>query len=142
MEARERIRCRGHPLVSGTHRTTFEITKEDHLTRAGDCIIGISADKGCIGLSTEFRNVLAQDGSRLLTRLTCGGITVEIHALGSAAMTLEHPTDLVWRRSGFVCGRTIGIHADFVAATLPRELVAALKQEKEMVVEMVAVSPG
>ena len=35
MEAEERIICRGHPLVRGIHPTTFEVTTEDHLTRAG-----------------------------------------------------------------------------------------------------------
>jgi hypothetical protein len=56
-------------------------------------------------------------------------------------MTLDHPIDLVWRRSGFVCGRTIGIHSDFVAATLPRELIAALARGEEMILEMRAFSP-
>ena len=41
MEAEERIICRGHPLVRGTHPTTFEVTTEGHLTRQGDCIIGV-----------------------------------------------------------------------------------------------------
>jgi hypothetical protein len=141
MEAKETISCRGHPLVRGTHPTTFEVTKEDHLTPAGDCIIGIAADKGAADLSTDFREALARDGTRLVTRLTCGGITVEVHSEGSANMTLDHPIDLVWRRSGFVCGRTIGIHSDFVAATLPRELIAALARGEEMILEMRAFSP-
>ena len=55
MEAQEIIRCRGHPLVLGTHPTTFEVTREDHLTSSGNCIIGIAADKGCAGLSPALR---------------------------------------------------------------------------------------
>ena len=46
MAVRELIRCRGHPLVSSRHPTTFEVTKDEHLTAAGDCIIGIGADRG------------------------------------------------------------------------------------------------
>jgi hypothetical protein len=142
MEARETVRCNGHPLVRGTHPTTFEVTKEDHLTAAGDCIIGIAADKGAADLAPAFRQALAQDGAGLVTRLFCDRFTVEIHARGSVKMTLAHPTDLVWRRSGFICSRTVGIHADFAAATLPRELIAALASGKEMVIEMRVFSPG
>jgi hypothetical protein len=39
----EKIEAWGHPNVSANNRTTFEVTKEDHLTRRGDCIIAINA---------------------------------------------------------------------------------------------------
>jgi len=142
MEAQEIIRCRGHPLVSGTHPTTFEVTAEPHLTSTGNCIIGIAADKGCAGLSSEFKYLLAHDDARLLTRLMCGEVEVEIHSQGSSQFTLNHPSDMVWRRSTFVCGRTIGIHSDQVAATLPDELIENLIAEKEMVVTLIATRPG
>jgi len=139
MEAVERIRCRGHPMVRATHPTTFEVTAEDHLTRQGDCIIGVQADKGAVGLSAEFRRVLADDRAVLVTKLTAGGHTVEVGGRGSSKMTLTHPTDLVWRRSGFVDPRTVAIHCDHTAATLPRELIRALREGAELEVAMVAV---
>ena len=142
MEAQEIIPCRGHPLVSGKHPTTFEVTAESHLTSTGDCIIGIAADKGCAGLSAEFKHVLSHDDARLLTRLACGEVTVEIHSRGSSQFTLVHPTDMVWRRSTFVCGRTIGILSDHVAATLPDELIKNLMAEKTMIVTLTATRPG
>jgi hypothetical protein len=142
MEAQEIIHCRGHPLVSGTHPTTFEVTAESHLTSMGNCIIGIAADKGCIGLSPEFKNILSHDDARLLTRLVCGESEVEIHSQGSSQFTLVHPTDMVWRRSTFVCGRTIGIHSDQVAALLPDELIKNLIMEKLMVITLIATRPG
>ena len=142
MEAQEIIHCRGHPLVSGNHPTTFEVTAESHLTSTGNCIIGIAADKGCAGLSPEFKKVLSHDNARLCTRLVCGGVEVAIHSQGSSQFTLAHPTDLVWRRSTFVCGRTIGILSDHVAATLPDELIKNLVAEKTMMVTMTATRPG
>ncbi|MFA4825304.1 MAG: DUF371 domain-containing protein [Methanoregula sp.] len=142
MEAQEIIHCRGHPLVSGNHPTTFEVTAESHLTSTGNCIIGIAADKGCAGLSSEFKKVLSHDDARLLTRLACGESEVEIHSRGSSQFTLTHPTDMVWRRSGFVCGRTIGIHSDRVAATLPDALIKNLIAEKTMIVTLTATRPG
>jgi hypothetical protein len=142
MEAQEIIHCRGHPLVSGTHPTTFEVTVEPHLTSTGNCIIGIAADKGCAGLSSAFRLVLSHDDARLLTRLRCGETEVEIHSQGSSQFTLDHPSDMVWRRSKFVCRRTIGILSDHVAATLPDELIKNLVAEKKMVVTLTATRPG
>ena len=142
MEAQEIIRCRGHPLVLGTHPTTFEVTCEDHLTKNGNCIIGIAADKGCAGLSPTFRTVLAHDEAVLVTRLVCGGMSAEVRSRGSSQLPLNHSTDMVWRKSAFVCGRTIGILSDATALTLPRELMENLAQGKEMIVTLTATRPG
>ena len=142
MEAQEIIRCRGHPLVLGTHPTTFEVTREVHLTKKGNCIIGISADKSCDRLSAEFKRVLTHDDAVLITRLSCDGKTVEVKSRGSSQFTLDHPTDMVWRRSSFVCGRTIGIMSDHVAATLPDGLLANLVAGKEMIIILTAMRPG
>jgi len=142
MKAQESIRCRGHPLVLATHPTTFEVTVEDHLTETGNCIIAVGADKGCDGLSPDFRAALAHDDALLQTTLECGGVAAEIISRGSAQMMLSHPTDLVWRKSSFVCGRTIGIGSDRVAATLPRDLIRNLAEGKEMLVTLVVTRPG
>jgi len=142
MEAQETIYCQGHPLVLGNHPTTFEVTREDHLTKYGNCIIGIAADKGCNGLSPEFKRMLSHDDAVLFTRLSCDGVTVEVKSRGSSLFTLDHPTDMVWRRSSFVCGRTIGIISDHVAATLPKTLIANLVAKKEMIITLTAMRPG
>lgn len=142
MEAQETIRARGHPQVLGTHPTTFEVTREDHLTANGNCIIGVAADKGCAGLSPEFKALLAQDDAILVTRIVCDGISAEIRSRGSSQMMLNHPTDMVWRKSTFVCGRTIGILSDTTALSLPRELIQNLVLGKEMVVTLTATRPG
>ena len=141
MEAQEIIRCRGHPRVLGTHPTTFEVTCEEHLSETGNCIIGVAADKGCAGLSAEFKKMLAHNDAVLITRLSLGNVKVEVRSRGSAQMNLDHPTDMVWRRSTFTCGRTIGICTDRVAATLPRELIAALKNSGEMTVILTVTRP-
>jgi hypothetical protein len=142
MEAQEIIHCRGHPFVLGTHPTTFEVTREVHLTKKGNCIIGVSADKSCTRLSAEFKRMLTHDDAILITSLSCDGKTVEVKSRGSSQFTLDHPTDMVWRRSSFVCGRTIGIMSDHVAATLPESLLANLVEGKEMVITLTAKRPG
>jgi len=142
MEAQEIIHCRGHPFVLGTHPTTFEVTREAHLTKKGNCIIGISADKCCNSLSAEFKRVLTHDDAVLITSLSCDGKTIEVKSRGSSQFTFDHPTDMVWRRSSFVCGRTIGIMSDHVAATLPGGLLANLVAGREMIITLTAMRPG
>ena len=137
VEITETIRCHGHQNVRGMHKSTFEITKETELSPAGDCIIAVGADKGAADLSPEFRRVLATDGSKLITHLQIGSIEATVLSEGADGMTLSHPTDLVWRRSTFLCPRTIGIYSDHVARQIPRELIEELKKGKDMVVTLI-----
>jgi uncharacterized protein len=139
MVVRELIRCRGHPLVSARHPTTFELTAESHLTSAGDCIIGIGADKGAADLADEFREALQREAAVLVTTLRCGDLEVVVRSEGHPGLVLDHPTDLVWRRSGHVCGRTIGIRSDRVARTLPRAFVERLRTGADLEAELVVL---
>lgn len=140
MKIRETLRCRGHPNISGRHLTTFEVTREDQLSPQGDCIIGIGTDKGAAGLSPLFVKMLTHDDAVLITRLSCRDLTVTICSQGSSVMTLDHPTDLVWRRSSFVCGRTVGIRSDHAACDLPRDLIEFLRNGEEMIVDMTVIA--
>ncbi len=141
MKARDVVRCRGSPTIRATHPSTFEVTRDRDLTPAGDCIIGICADKGASALDSRLKQVLVRDDAILITRLTAEDETVEVIAHGSSRFTLDHPTDLVWRRSTFVCGRTVGIGASHTARTLPRSLVTLLRQGCSLTVELIAVAP-
>lgn len=139
MAVHELIRCRGHALVSARHPTTFELTAEPHLTSAGDCIIGVAADKGAADLSDEFRTALQQKGAVLVTTLRCDDLEVVVRSEGHPGLMLDHPTDLVWRRSEHVCGRTIGIRSDCVARTLPRDLVERLRARAALEAELIVL---
>lgn len=112
---------------------------EPHLTTAGDCIIGVCADRGAADLSDEFRAALRRDGAVLVTTLHCGDLNVTIRSEGHRDLVLDHPTDLVWRRSDHVCGRTIGIRSDHVARSLPRELVERLRAGEPLEAELVVL---
>ncbi|WP_298667237.1 DUF371 domain-containing protein [uncultured Methanofollis sp.] len=141
MKAQDTIHCFGHANVQALHRTTFEVTKEADLSPAGDCIIGVSADKGAADLDPALKTLLADDRAEVTTRLRAGGIEVVVRSHGSAALTLNHPTDLVWRRSTFACGRTVTVGSDTVARTIDRRLVAALADGADLIVEIEASVP-
>ena len=136
MEAIEIIHCRGHENVLGLHKSTFEITKESELSPQGDCIIGVAADKGAADLSKEFRELMAKEEARLTAVFSAGGVEAVVTSDGCPGISLTHPTDLVWRRSSFVCPRTIGIYSAATAALLPRELIEVLKTGAEMTVTL------
>lgn len=136
LTATETIKCRGHENIKSEHRSTFEITKETHLTEKGTCIIAVGADKGAADLNDEFKKILSDDRSILKTTLKIKNLEFTILSCGHSKMTLSHPTDLVWRKSSFVCPRTVGIYSDYSAALIPRNIVNILKTGEVMTVFM------
>ncbi|MBM4400405.1 MAG: DUF371 domain-containing protein, partial [Crenarchaeota archaeon] len=51
----------------------------------------------------------------------------------SPQLTLSHPTDMVIRKSDYVCNRTLAVHADKAAQDLSRELVEKLRNPQQKV---------
>lgn len=141
MSVTEIIRCHGHKNILGLHKSTFEITKETELSPKGDCIIAVGADKGAIDLSPEFRRAISNETAILRTTLTCGELSVTILSYGASGITLTHPTDLVWRRSSFVCPRTIAVYSDHTASLIPREIITALQSGAELTVNLTVEVP-
>ena len=48
------VHATGHEHVSATHASTFEVTSDDWLTPAGDCIVGCESDAVPTDLPREF----------------------------------------------------------------------------------------
>lgn len=132
----EKIKAKGHGNVTAKHRTTLEITKENHLTPRGDCIIAISADKSLPELSREFKHSLRNHKAKLEIILHCSNLTEKITAYGDPNLTLRHPMDMVVRKSNFICDRTLAIKADKAAIDLDKEFVKKLVEGKEVEIEL------
>ena len=132
-DVREIIFGYGHENIRATHKTTLEFTKEKHLTKKGDCIIAVAADKGLADLSREFKENLRKPNAKLTILIEAGGITEQVQACGSQQLILTHPTDAVIRKSSYQCARTLAIHADKAADDLSRELVKKLENPKQKV---------
>lgn len=138
MRVSERILFRGHSNISATHKTTFEITKSTQLTHRGDCIIGVGADKACADLDQRFKDALRRASSVKLT-LNVEGLIFSTSAKGSPDLILTHEEDVVVRRSGYICPRTLAIKADAAAADIPREIIKVLKSERSQGVLLLEV---
>ena len=123
----ERIAFRGHPMVLALHPTTIEITTDDHLTKRGDCIVGVGADKGCAGLAAETKLALSRADSKVLFRLVVGGESFDFVGRGDPRLTLTNPHDMVIRRSDYVSDRTLAVRATAAAKDMPRPMVRLLK---------------
>ncbi|MEM0313060.1 MAG: DUF371 domain-containing protein [Candidatus Bathyarchaeia archaeon] len=127
MKISEIIKAKGHENIRATHTSTLEITKERWLTKRGDCIIAVGADKGFADLSRPFKDALRSSSAHLTMLIEAGGIMDVVIAHGSPALILNHPTDMVVRKSSYVCGRTLAVHSDKAAADLSRRLVEQLR---------------
>jgi uncharacterized protein len=123
----EEILFAGHAMVRATHGRTIEVTTEEHLTPSGDCIIGIRAAKGVAQLSPAMKGALRSDQARVRFTIVAPGGEFSFRARGSKDLSFVSPTDMVIRRSSFVCGRTLAIQAEASAREIPRELVGTLK---------------
>jgi len=123
----------GHINVLALHKATVEFTKEPHLSRSGDCIIAVDADKGMGELSLEFKRNLRKDDAKVTIVVEAGEVAETIQASGNSRLILAHPTDFVIRKSGYICARTLAIHADKSAVELSRELVRNLSKSEEKV---------
>lgn len=123
----------GHANVQASHRSTIEITKEKRLTRSGDCVIAVSADKSVSDLRADFRSALQNEGVKLSMLIEAGGAFDAVTAWGSQNLVLNDPQDLVLRKSNYICSRTLAICADKAAFDLSRKLVEQLRKPAQKV---------
>jgi len=123
----------GHENVKATHRSTLEFTKEQHLSKKGDCIIAVAADKTFNDLSDEFRKKLRDPNTKLIITIEAGEKTEKIIAHGCKQLPLKHPSDMVVRKSNYVCSRTLAVNASKSSRDLSRDLVEKLKNPNQKV---------
>ena len=125
--------ARGHKNVQSTHRTTFEVTKETSITKQGDCIIAVEATRAAADLPFEFKEAATKEGARITITIEAGELKEIVKAKCSPQLQFTHPTDLVVRKSSYVCGRTLAIGADKAASDFSRKLVEKMKDPSQEV---------
>lgn len=128
--AEDMVTFHGHPSVAAKHRSTLEVTKNPRLTRKGDCVIGVAADKACADLKGALKAVLLDDDAKVKIRILVGHHIFELSAAGDHRLSLEHTTDIVVRKSNFVCSRTLAVRSDKAAVDMPRAMVRMLRDPR------------
>lgn len=119
----------GHPNVRSLHGKTVEITKEEHLTLRGDCIIGVRANKACTSLDGTLRHRLASSDSMVRIEIMVGSDSFIINGRGDGGFTLQNPHNIVIRKTSFVCPRTISVRCDRASSDVPRNMVRMLQDK-------------
>jgi hypothetical protein len=123
----------GHPNIVAVHPTTLMITKDRHISKKGDCIFATAADKSVEDLGDEFKGALREPNSELTITIEVGNLKEQISACGSKDLILIHPTDIVIRKSSYICSRTIATYSNKASIDLPRDIVEKLKDSKQQV---------
>jgi hypothetical protein len=123
----------GHANIHALHPSTLMFTKDIHVSKNGDCIVAMTAEKSVADLSAQFKEDLRKPNAKLTVTIEAGEFIEEIKALGSPKLCLCHPTDIVIRKSDYICSRTLAICANKSSNDLPRKLVEKLQDPKQKV---------
>jgi hypothetical protein len=132
-KVREVVFGYGHENVLAAHKTTLEFTKDTRLSKKGDCIVAVNADKALADLSAEFKENLRKPHAKLTILIEADEVMEQLNAYGSPQLVLTHSTDIVVRKSDYVDNRTLAVHANKAARDLPRDLLEKLKNPKQKV---------
>jgi hypothetical protein len=117
----------GHPNIQSLHAKTIEITKDEHLTRRGDCIIGVKANKGCADLDESLKHRLKSNSAVVMIEVIVGEESFLITGRGDERLSMLNAHDIVIRRTNFACPRTMSVLCDKASSEVPRKLVKMLQ---------------
>ena len=139
---REVVHATGHEHVSAEHTSTFEVTSDDWLTPAGDCILAVSADRVPADFDDAFvaacRDRDATIRAKLIATTDDGDtITQTITGRGDPELSFENERSHVGRTSEYVDDRTVLVGADGAATDVDQELTNALTAGADLRLELV-----
>ena len=129
----EELEAWGHRNITGKNRTTFEITKQKSITKKGDCILGVKSSKSTIDLTPSFKDLTQRDNVQITMVLRINNLVEKAVGWGSSKLTFTHHEDLVVRKSGFVCNRTLMIKSNKAAKDFPRKFINLLKNPNQKI---------
>lgn len=133
---REVVTAQGHSNVTAQHASTFEITTDDYLTPAGDCILGIAASRAPADFDPSFIAACRDPDATISVRLAAGDSTDQITGRGTPDLQFSNARSLVGRTSTYTDGRTVVVDADKAARDIDRDLIAALADGATLTCEL------
>ena len=129
----------GHPNITARHRMTIEVTKAEDLTPRGDCIVGVRANKACYDLPAGLKRRLRDESSVVRMSIVVDGKKCDFAAYGNPSLVLSDEHDIVIRKSGFVCPRTLAVKCDKASNSIPKDIVRILKDPATKGVLLISV---
>ncbi len=122
----EEITFYGHKNILSLHPRTIEVTKDPNLTKNGDCIIGVSANKACDDLNISVKKKLRTKDTIVKMKIIVDQDEFELTGIGNTDLSISHKHDIVLRKSNYADSRTLAISCDKSAIDIPRDLVNLL----------------
>ena len=118
----------GHPNILGTHKATFEFTKDKTLSLRGDCIIGVAADFE-LGKLKDF--IKKSKNKSIAIKIQAVSENKKIHDTISAQINPDFNDDceFVVRKTDFLSERTFAVKSDKSALELDRSLIEFLSHD-------------
>ena len=126
----ELIYAYGHENLLCTHNSTIELTKEKHLSKRGNCILGVKASKACLTLNSELKDNIIKE-KRFKITLKVDNLTDFFYGYGNKELSLLNKRDIVFRKSNFICSRTVLINCTKSAMELNRNLIEKLRTPRK-----------
>ena len=120
----------GHPNIRSLHAKTIEITKDEHLTPRGDCIIGVKANKACADLDQSLKHRLRSNSSVVKIEIIVADESFLISGRGDERLSMLNAHDIVVRKTNFVCPRTMSVLCNKASSDMPRKLVKMLQDQE------------
>lgn len=121
--------ARGDPLITGTHRTTIEITKDAVKSLRGDCVVAARSELALQDLPEDFKRAARAIGAKIGLIIEVDGLCEEVWGRGHPSLPFRSDKEMVVRKSGYICERTLMIYANKAAADLNRGIIQMLKKE-------------
>ena len=135
----EEITFQGHKNIVSLHARTIEITKDSYLTKNGDCIVGVSANKACNDLNIALKSRLRTKGTIVNITIVAEPYEFELSGYGNYGLDITHEHDIVLRKSNYVDSRTLVVSCDKSALDIPRNMVSSLKNSQVKGIMRIAV---
>ena len=130
MVIKDIVSAYGHENILCTHNSTIELTKSKTLTTRGNCIIGINASKACIELNPELKKSIKK-GKKVKVTLKVEDLIETFYGSGHKDLNLLDSNDMVFRKSKYICDRTILINCTKSSRDLNRVLIEKIKNSKK-----------
>ena len=138
---REVVHATGHENVTAEHTSTLEVTSDDFLTPAGDCILGIEADTVPADFDAAFVAACQDADAAITATLEAGGHTATISGSGHPDLSFTNERSHVFRTSDYVDDRTVMVEADAAAGGIDRDLVSALADGADLTLTFTVEAP-
>lgn len=131
------LTAKGHYNVTSKHRTTFEVTQDIDMGLRADCIVGLASNASLKDIPPTMKETIRNENVKIKIILETENATDTITGYGHPALTLDHPTDIVCRKSDYTCSRTLMIGADKAAVDLNSDLIDDLRSGKTLQVTII-----